>query len=286
MPSRAERRRLDKPTGSAARIARRDRVRGLLTKVRISPAMIGMVAVMAAGLGTFASAGTDTVEGNLTNAGYETAGLPHTTDAQKQAVDSGVDVSRSFDRPELEQQTEQQVTQRTKALQQVDHEITAAAEIHEREEKARAQKAEKIRAQKEAKRRKQWVLPVAGYRLTAQFGQQSSLWSSGAHTGLDFAGPSGTKIVSMAAGTVTSAEYDGSYGNRTVVALADGTEVSYSHQSSFEVEAGDQVQPGELIGYTGATGNVTGPHLHLEVELPGLGQTDPEPVMRAHGITP
>ena len=90
----------------------------------------------------------------------------------------------------------------------------------------------------------------------------------------------------MAAGTVTSAQYEGSYGNRTVITLSDGTQVSYCHQSSFVAQVGEQVQPGELIGYTGATGNVTGPHLHLEVELPGSGQTDPEQVMRAHGITP
>lgn len=278
MPSAAERRRSEKLTGSEAPIVRRDRVRRLLTKVRISPAMIGVVIVMGAGIGTFASAGANTVDGNLTSAGSETAGSPEPTRVQDGAVDSGVDVSRSFDRPKLEQQTELQVTQRAKAIEEVDREITVAAEVHVREEKARAQQEEK--------RRNQWVLPVEGYRLTARFGQQSSLWSSGAHTGLDFAGPSGTKIVSMAAGTVTSAGYDGSYGNRTVITLPDGTEVSYSHQSSFVAKAGDQVQPGDLIGYTGATGNVTGPHLHLEVELPGSGQTDPEPAMRAHGITP
>lgn len=52
------------------------------------------------------------------------------------------------------------------------------------------------------------------------------------------------------------------------------------------VEAGDRVLPGEPIGYTGATGNVTGPHLHLEIESPGSGPVDPAPVLRQHGVNP
>lgn len=239
--------------------------------------MLGVVALMAAGLGTFASAGANAAEGTLTSSGYDSAGSPRTTEAR---ADDDVDVSRSFDRVKLEQQTALQVAQRAKALQEIDRDIMATAKVREREEKLRAQQ------EQEQKRRKQWVLPVAGYTLSARFGQQSSLWSSGAHTGLDFAGPSGTKIVSVAAGTVTSAGYDGSYGNRTVITLADGTEISYSHQSSVVVKAGDRVQPGQLIGYTGATGNVTGPHLHLEVEPPGSGPIDPVPVLREHGVNP
>jgi murein DD-endopeptidase MepM/ murein hydrolase activator NlpD len=188
-------------------------------------------------------------------------------------------VTRGFDRPKLKEQAALQATQRAQALQEVDRDITATAKVLEREEK-------EVRAKLEEKRRKQWVLPVTGYTLTARFGQQSSMWSSGAHTGLDFAGPSGTEIVSVAAGTVTSAGYEGSYGNRTVITLDDGTKISYCHQSRFVVKAGDQVAPGQPIGYTGATGNVTGPHLHLEVELPGSGPSDPEPVLRDHGIDP
>ncbi|MBC7632906.1 M23 family metallopeptidase, partial [Aeromicrobium sp.] len=141
--------------------------------------------------------------------------------------------------------------------------------------------------EQERKRRNQWVLPVTGYTLTARFGQQSSMWSSGAHTGLDFAGPSGTKIVALAAGTVKSAGFAGAYGNQTVIVLTDGTEISYNHQSRIVAKVGDKVTPGQLTGYTGATGNVTGPHLHLEVKPPGAaGPVDPEPVLKAHGISP
>lgn len=240
--------------------------------------MIGVVALMSAGLGSFASPGANAVNTNLTSVGYEQAGSTQEMGRQARAVDDGVAVSRSFDRSKLEQQTALQASQRARALREVDRDITETAEVSKREEKARAKAEEK--------RRNQWVLPVAGYRITARFGQQSSMWSSGAHTGLDFAGPSGTEIVSVAGGTVTSAGYEGSYGNRTVITLPDGTKISYCHQSSFVVKAGDQVQPGQPIGYTGSTGNVTGPHLHLEVELPGSGQVDPIPVLQEHGVNP
>jgi murein DD-endopeptidase MepM/ murein hydrolase activator NlpD len=239
--------------------------------------MIGVVAMMAAGVGTAASGATD-VDGYPTSAASGPVGSPLTPGASAPSGDEGVDVTRGFDRPKLEEQAAIQATQRAQAVKEVDGDITATAEAAERDEQARAKQEEK--------RRKQWVLPVTGYTLTARFGQQSSMWSSGAHTGLDFAGPSGTEIVSVAAGTVTSAGYEGSYGNRTVITLEDGTKIAYCHQSRFVVKPKDQVMPGQPIGYTGATGNVTGPHLHLEVELPGAGPSDPDPVLRDHGIDP
>jgi murein DD-endopeptidase MepM/ murein hydrolase activator NlpD len=246
--------------------------------------MVGVIALMAAGAGSLGSAGANDAVSDLTTLGYEPAGSPRTTVAETEAeaepapVGDRVDVSRGFDRPKVEEQTALQAAQRAEALLAVERDVTATAKIRQREDE--------VRAQKEEEQRNQWVLPVAGYTITARFGQQSSLWSSGAHTGLDFAGPSGTEIVSVAAGTVTSAAYEGSYGNRTVVTLEDGTKISYCHQSRFVVKAGDQVEPGQPIGYTGATGNVTGPHLHLEVELPGSGPSDPDPVLREHGIDP
>lgn len=131
----------------------------------------------------------------------------------------------------------------------------------------------------------QWVLPVTGYRITARFGQSSGLWSS-THTGVDFAGASGSTIVAMASGTVVSAGYEGAYGNRTVIQLEDGTEIWYAHQSRMLVSPGQQVTAGDTIGYTGSTGNVTGPHLHLEVRPGGGGPVDPLPVMQSHNVNP
>ncbi len=72
-----------------------------------------------------------------------------------------------------------------------------------------------------------------------------------------------------------STGYEGAYGNRTVITLRDGTDIWYCHQSRIAVTVGQTVDPGEVIGYTGSTGNVTGPHLHLEVHPHGGGPVDP-----------
>jgi murein DD-endopeptidase MepM/ murein hydrolase activator NlpD len=129
-----------------------------------------------------------------------------------------------------------------------------------------------------------WQLPVLGYHLTAGYGDYG-LWSS-YHTGLDFAADSGTPIYAIANGTISSASYDGAYGNKTVQTLEDGTELWYCHQTSFAVSAGETVRAGELIGYVGSTGNVTGPHLHLEVRPGGGDPVDPYTALVFHGVTP
>lgn len=130
-----------------------------------------------------------------------------------------------------------------------------------------------------------WVLPLAYYRITATFGQTGSLWSS-THTGLDFAAASGTPVLSVAGGTVTSASYAGAYGNQVIVTLEDGTELWYNHLTSYAVSVGEQLQPGQDLGTVGATGNVTGPHLHLEVR-PGAGDpVDPYAAFATNGLRP
>ena len=123
------------------------------------------------------------------------------------------------------------------------------------------------------------------YHLTARFGQCSGLWSH-CHTGLDFAAPEGTPIHAIANGTVTDMGSAGAYGNRTIVTLEDGTELWYCHQSAFGVQKGQKVTAGQVIGAVGSTGNVTGPHVHIEVR-PGAGDpVDPYQAMIAHGLKP
>lgn len=187
-------------------------------------------------------------------------------------------VSRSIDRKVLERQATEQAQQRTKAL---------AAQAKETEQRAdKLKKAKKAKEKRiEAREARQWVLPVAGYRLTARFGQSSSLWST-VHTGLDFAAANGTQLVAVARGTVTSTGVDGAYGNKTVITLEDGTEVWYAHQMSIDVSPGEQVDPGDPIGTVGGTGNVTGPHLHLEVRPGGGEPVDPYSVLQEHNVTP
>jgi murein DD-endopeptidase MepM/ murein hydrolase activator NlpD len=127
-----------------------------------------------------------------------------------------------------------------------------------------------------------WVYPLEPVILTARFGEYG-LWSS-MHTGLDFNGETGDLIHAIASGTVISAQYDGSYGNKTVVLLPDGTELWYCHQSAFLVSVGDTVTRGQVIGRVGATGHVTGSHLHVEVRPGGGDPVDPYPAMQQHGL--
>jgi hypothetical protein len=145
------------------------------------------------------------------------------------------------------------------------------------------------KAQKQAARIKlnQWVLPVAAgvYHLTARFGDYSPLWVH-FHTGLDFAAPTGTPIMAVAGGTISEVGYSGAYGNRTIEQLPDGTELWYCHQNAFDTSVGATVTPGQVIGYVGSTGNVTGPHLHLEVHPGGGDPVDPFTALEVHGLHP
>lgn len=128
-----------------------------------------------------------------------------------------------------------------------------------------------------------WVSPMSRYRITGEFGDRSYMWSSGKHTGLDFAAPTGTPIRSIAAGVVKEASYAGSYGYRTIVTLPDGGEVWYCHQERLAVTAGQTLKVGQLLGFVGASGNVTGAHLHLEVRY-GDTPVDPAEVFAREGV--
>lgn len=127
------------------------------------------------------------------------------------------------------------------------------------------------------------VLPVTGYHLTGEFGDVSGLWSS-THTGLDFATGEGSPIRAINDAVVVSTGYDGAYGNKTVLRLKNGTELWFCHQSAITVSVGEQVAAGRVIGYVGSTGNVTGPHLHLEVRPGGGDPVDPYAALRAMGL--
>lgn len=163
-----------------------------------------------------------------------------------------------------------------------------AAEKEIAEAKAKAEKEAKAKAEAErlAKLAASYALPTSSYTITSTFGQAGSLWSSGQHTGLDFAAPTGTPVKAVHSGTVKSAGWSGSYGYRTVLELDDGTEIWYAHQSSMTVTAGQKVSTGEVIGRVGATGNVTGPHLHLEVHTAGGAGIDPMSWLNGKGINP
>ncbi|AXI80822.1 LysM peptidoglycan-binding domain-containing M23 family metallopeptidase [Peterkaempfera bronchialis] len=121
------------------------------------------------------------------------------------------------------------------------------------------------------------ILPVHGYTLTAGYHAAGSHWTH-RHTGQDFAVPTGTPVVAVLTGTVVSAGWGGAYGNEVVLRHRDGTYTVYAHLSSIAVHSGQSVTAGARLGRSGATGNVTGPHLHFEVRnAPGYG-SDIDPV--------
>ena len=120
----------------------------------------------------------------------------------------------------------------------------------------------------------QWPLPVAG-TITSQFGHRVDPITGevSSHTGTDIACAEGTPILAAADGTVTVANgldsWGGSYGYYIQIDHGGGLETLYAHCSSICVTTGQQVQAGQVIGYVGHTGRVTGSHLHLEVRIDG-----------------
>ena len=109
--------------------------------------------------------------------------------------------------------------------------------------------------------------PISG-TITSRYGVSSNIRKS-THTGLDIAATKGTPIQVVADGTVTSASYNGSYGNLVKVSHGNGVETWYAHTSKMYVTVGQTVTAGEIIAAVGSTGNSTGPHLHFEIRING-----------------
>ncbi len=97
------------------------------------------------------------------------------------------------------------------------------------------------------------------------------------HGGIDFPCPSGTPVYAADSGYVTVATYSNvSYGNRVMINHGNGLSTLYAHNSSLVVSVGQPVTKGQLIAYSGNTGNSTGPHCHFEVRLgDGLTRVNP-----------
>jgi murein DD-endopeptidase MepM/ murein hydrolase activator NlpD len=246
----------------------------LLRGLPSAPVLLGVAALAVSAGGALTAAGPEIANASVSHPSSHASALSGTSsvsrgdvlDARTAAVsrDSRRDALADAADARLVDQAESQARQRNAAL---------------------AQFAKQAQAQADKIRLNQWVLPVVSYHLTARFGQFSGLWAT-SHTGLDFAAPEGTPIRAVANGVVTSTGYDGSYGNKTVVTLDDGTELWFCHQSAISVHPGDQVRAGEVIGLIGATGNVTGPHLHLEVRPGGGDPVDPFQALVVHGLKP
>lgn len=107
--------------------------------------------------------------------------------------------------------------------------------------------------------------PIRGI-LTSTFGEQRGGYM---HKGIDLAADIGTKIGAALDGVVTYSGVNGGYGKVIIVNHDNNMETVYAHCSKLNVNVGDKVWKGEVIGEVGNTGDSTGPHLHFEIRING-----------------
>lgn len=128
--------------------------------------------------------------------------------------------------------------------------------------------------------------PVDSVRITSGFGMRLHpvMGYSKMHKGIDFGAPTGTPIFAAGSGTVVEVGKKGAYGNYIRIRHNGQYQTAYAHMSKFAkgISKGDKVKQGDVIGYVGATGRVTGPHLHYEILVDGA-QVNPAKVKMASG---
>jgi murein DD-endopeptidase MepM/ murein hydrolase activator NlpD len=125
--------------------------------------------------------------------------------------------------------------------------------------------------------------PVAGdIDESSPFGARTDpfVHEAAMHTGIDFRGDTGDPIRATAAGTVTIAGWSGGYGKMVEVDHGNGLVTRYGHLSEIDVDVGDTVRAGGVVGKLGSTGRSTGPHLHYEVRVKGEA-VDPQKFLDA-----
>ncbi|MFH8991870.1 M23 family metallopeptidase [Streptomyces sp. NPDC017940] len=115
------------------------------------------------------------------------------------------------------------------------------------------------------------------YRVTSRYGVRGN-WAAGHHTGIDLGVPNGTPVYAVGGGVVVLARWSGAYGKAVTVRLKDRHYVVFGHLSRISVRQGQRIRPGARIGYSGATGRATGPHLHLEIRARRGYGSDVNPV--------
>ncbi len=125
--------------------------------------------------------------------------------------------------------------------------------------------------------------PVTGeIDLTSPYGVRVDpfLHVAAMHTGIDFRGNVGDPIHATAAGTVATAGWSGGYGKMVEIDHGNGLATRYGHLSEIDVDVGDTVRVGQIIGRLGSTGRSTGPHVHYETRIDGEA-VDPQKFLNA-----
>ena len=118
------------------------------------------------------------------------------------------------------------------------------------------------------------ILPVHGGYFNSGFQYRKDPFDGKRrfHYGQDITVPTGSPVFAPADGTVQMARYLGGFGKSIKLSHGFGYESFFAHLSKFNIEIGQRVKRGDLIGYTGNTGRSTGPHLHYEVHYYGTPQ--------------
>ncbi|CAM5701631.1 peptidoglycan DD-metalloendopeptidase family protein [Streptomyces californicus] len=161
-----------------------------------------------------------------------------------------------------------------------------ASHTQERIDLRERQAAEKKKREEEAARREalrpKFVLPVKQHGLSAYYGQAGINWMSAHWASTPVS--SGTPVMAATDGTVRT-QLNSAYGVMAIVTAADGTETWYCHLGSTKIPLGP-VKAGDVIAYSGNSGNSTGPHLHFEVRPGGGSAIDPLVWLRGKGLNP
>jgi murein DD-endopeptidase MepM/ murein hydrolase activator NlpD len=115
------------------------------------------------------------------------------------------------------------------------------------------------------------INPVDLMRLSSGFGARRAPMrgASRNHKGLDIPGPVGSPIHATADGIIGRAQWVRGYGKFIEIEHGNAIQTRYGHMSALNVEAGQRIHKGDIIGYMGSTGNSTGSHLHYEVRIAG-----------------
>ena len=112
------------------------------------------------------------------------------------------------------------------------------------------------------------IIPVKGdYAISQRFSEK--------HSALDFAAPTGSEVVAVAAGEILSVYYDEIYGNVIMIDHFNEYTTLYAHLATTFFESNNTVEKGETIALVGNTGNSSAPHLHFEIMFDG-SNVDPE----------
>lgn len=188
-----------------------------------------------------------------------------TAKAQKQGVSTQLKAAKN----EKDQQVEK--------LSEDEKQLQAEIEELKRHEQSISSQIQKIKEEYDKQQRNTasssygFGWPVSNSRIGTGYGVSGRYWSSGYHTGVDFPVGAGTPVFAVGDGQVCDTGYNSAYGNFVEIYHGNNVYSFYAHASSVGIRNGQEVKKGQQIMLSGATGNVTGAHLHFEIRTPGSG---------------